>query len=664
MVLFLLSSCSTDDDSYYNAAFDRALMMNNAGQRANAVKYIDSFFVGRRPSGYMRYKRYFFKQWTAYYSKDYERSELYVDSMLYELEHDNLAESHQMEYARALNAKGDCHSAHDELSKAFECYYKARIAAEAAKDTCALGNQSYQLGMVTYKQKHFEDAIKYFETSIKHTHGCGNDSMDFCKAQELYSNIGLCYTRLRKFDSAIASYNKALDYIAKNRVKFGAEINAFSETARGVIMGNMAKIYMFRKEYDTAKQLMLESIAINEKPGKDNMDALYVKLNLSEVYGHTNAYGKMYFLLRQIGAIVDSVKGVRETKADLEWRYNMYRYFRYIDRPTEALKWVDSFQRLKDTVDAAQKRYSQTNISQLLEGQETKYQNELLKKERYLDKLYLTVTVIVGLMAIVIGILTYFNYRRSKRNVIELTALNKEVNSQKIQLQQIVNEKDTILHIVAHDLRDPIGGINYLAHYIHERETDELLKKQLSVIEHTSQSSLALINELVELSDLTRHNGTWDKDVYDVNELVKTIVAMLEFKAKDKEQQLIVTYARTPVYICVHQEKLLRALCNIISNAIKFSRRQEIIFIAVDAEKDSVTISVKDNGIGIPEKMKPLVFSQFSDAKRRGTEGEKSYGLGLSVSKKIITEEGGRLWYESEENKGTIFYMEFPVRKN
>jgi tetratricopeptide (TPR) repeat protein len=233
IVLFLLSSCSTDDESSYNAAFDHALRLNNAGQRANAIRYIDSFFAGRKPSGYMRYKRYFFKQWTSYYSKDYKSSILYVDSMLFELERNNLAERYQMEYAHALNAKGDYYSVHDELSKAFECYYKARIAAEAANDTCSLGNQSYQLGMVTYKQKRFEDAIKYFETSFEHTHGCGNDSLDFCKKQELLSNIGLCYTRLKKYDSAIASYHKALNYITKNRVKFGAEINAFSEMARG-----------------------------------------------------------------------------------------------------------------------------------------------------------------------------------------------------------------------------------------------------------------------------------------------------------------------------------------------------------------------------------------------------------------------------------------------
>jgi signal transduction histidine kinase len=428
-------------------------------------------------------------------------------------------------------------------------------------------------------------------------------------------------------------------------------------------MGNMAKIYMFRKEYDTAKRLMLESIAINEKPGNDNMDALYVKLNLSEVYGHTNAYEKMYSVLKQIGFSIDSVKGVRETKVDLEWRYNMYRYFRYVNKPMEALRWVDSFQKLKDTIDAAQKKYSQTIISQLLESQETKYQNELLKKERYVGRLYLTVTISLGLMAIVIGVLIYLNYRRSKRNVIELIALNKEVNTQKIQLQQIVNEKDTILHIVAHDLRDPIGGINYLAHYIYERETDELLKKQLSVIEHTSQSSLALINELVEMSDLTRQHGVWEKDNYDMNELVKTIVTMLEFKAKEKEQQLIATYARMPVFIYVHKEKILRALCNIVSNAIKFSNRGGDVYINIDASGKNVIVSVKDSGIGIPEKMSAIVFNQFTGAKRRGTEGEKSYGLGLSVSKKIVTEEGGRLWYDSEENKGTTFYLEFPVRQ-
>lgn len=139
---------------------------------------------------------------------------------------------------------------------------------------------------------------------------------------------------------------------------------------------------------------------------------------------------------------------------------------------------------------------------------------------------------------------------------------------------------------------------------------------------------------------------------------------MLEFKAKDKEQQLIATYARTPIFINVHREKMLRALCNIVSNAIKFSNRGENIYISIDADSKKVTLSIKDSGIGIPEKISVLIFNQFTSAKRRGTEGEKSYGLGLSVSKKIIMEEGGILWCESRENKGTTFYLEFPIRKN
>lgn len=662
ITLIVISSCS---DSKKNAAFDpvftHAITLNNLGKRDSALKYLDSIFQDRNVPAYTRYRLHFFKQWAYYYSKNFEKSDIYLDSMLYELEQNGIANKYPVEYARALNAKGDYYSKHDDLNRAFECYYKSRVLAQAANDTCALGNQSYQLGMVTYRQKKYDEAIKHFKLSATQTHGCNNDSMDYCRVQEIYSNIGLCYSRLMKTDSAIFFYEKALDYIATNRVKYGEEINSFSEVAKGVIVGNIAKIHMFKKNYDTAEKLMLKSIAINERPGKENRDALWVKLNLAEVYGYTHNYPKMFEVLDRVRKSIDTMQGLRGSKADLEWRFITYKYFKYVDEPRAALVMLDSFQKLKDSIDVALKKYSQTDVRQLLESQETQYQNELLKKERHVNKLYLTIAIGLGIMAIAIGGLVYANYRRSRRNVRELIALNQEVNKQKMELQQTVNEKDTILHIVAHDLRDPIGGINFLARSIYERETDEILKKQLSIIDHTSRSSLLLINELVELGDTMRDTNAEERSSYDVNELMKTTVAMLEFKAREKEQQLVLALSSFPVPIYVNKEKVLRAVCNIVSNAIKFSNRGDSVYISVDTKAGGVMVSVKDNGIGIPYKMKNLVFSQFSGARRRGTDGEKSYGLGLSISRKIILDEGGKLWFESEENKGTTFYIQFPI---
>lgn len=77
---------------------------------------------------------------------------------------------------------------------------------------------------------------------------------------------------------------------------------------------------------------------------------------------------------------------------------------------------------------------------------------------------------------------------------------------------------------------------------------------------------------------------------------------------------------------------------------------------------EKVIVSIKDEGIGIPESIKNKVFEWYTDGKRSGTEGEKPFGMGLAISKQIIAAHGGAIWFESEENKGTTFYIEIPIK--
>jgi signal transduction histidine kinase len=98
----------------------------------------------------------------------------------------------------------------------------------------------------------------------------------------------------------------------------------------------------------------------------------------------------------------------------------------------------------------------------------------------------------------------------------------------------------------------------------------------------------------------------------------------------------------------------------LISNAIKFSPAGAPIIIKAEEFEKEVQISVKDNGIGIPDKLKNQVFNMFTDAKRPGTEGEKSFGLGLSICQQIVEKHNGRIWFQSDTEHGTTFYFSLP----
>ena len=98
-----------------------------------------------------------------------------------------------------------------------------------------------------------------------------------------------------------------------------------------------------------------------------------------------------------------------------------------------------------------------------------------------------------------------------------------------------------------------------------------------------------------------------------------------------------------------------------ISNAIKFSPSGASIVVSIFEDDDQVVISVEDNGIGIPEKLRAQVFNMFTTAQRPGTAGEKSFGLGLSICQQIIENHHGKIWFESKVNTGTTFHISLPA---
>ncbi len=106
-----------------------------------------------------------------------------------------------------------------------------------------------------------------------------------------------------------------------------------------------------------------------------------------------------------------------------------------------------------------------------------------------------------------------------------------------------------------------------------------------------------------------------------------------------------------------------RAIELLLSNAHKFSPSGSEVVVKLVKYANVANISISDQGIGIPKKLRPYIFTKFSKATRRGTEGEESSGLGLFLAKNIIERHQGSIWYESEEGQGTNFYINLPLRE-
>jgi len=190
-----------------------------------------------------------------------------------------------------------------------------------------------------------------------------------------------------------------------------------------------------------------------------------------------------------------------------------------------------------------------------------------------------------------------------------------------------------------------------------ESEYTDEQKELIILIRETSNNSIELINEILEATDNTLTKTNKEKELVEINSLLSNSVELLRFKAAEKDQQIVVELMEIPVELYINREQIWRVISNLISNAIKFSLPDTIINVKLSDDAGTVKISVEDNGIGIPDNLKDKIFNMFTDAKRPGTAGERSFGLGLSICQQIVENHGGKIWFESEADKGTAFYI-------
>ena len=191
-------------------------------------------------------------------------------------------------------------------------------------------------------------------------------------------------------------------------------------------------------------------------------------------------------------------------------------------------------------------------------------------------------------------------------------------------------------------------------------EDDDISRKELvAMIKESAENALVLIGELVTVRG--DEHVELKKEQLDLVAFVKDTLRLIEYRFKEKKQMLKTDLPDKPFVMELDKEKMRRVIGNIVGNAVKFTNEGGTISVKVNTDESHAIISIKDNGIGIPEKLLPELFGMFTAAKRLGTSGEQSIGLGLSISKQITEAHGGKIWAESKENSGSTFYISLPL---
>lgn len=242
------------------------------------------------------------------------------------------------------------------------------------------------------------------------------------------------------------------------------------------------------------------------------------------------------------------------------------------------------------------------------------------------------------------------------KNIILVSHNISDLKNVNERLQQLNDSKDSIMGIVAHDLRNPIAAILGVVEMA--KGSEQALIDKLSIVESSGNTALSLISDLLDISELGKENYQLDTEVVYLNEYIRDLMSVNRVLADSKQITLEFESGESTVFANINRDKFSRVLNNLLTNAIKFSHPEHKVIISTSLTDQKVLIRVKDEGIGIPDHLQDYIFDKFTRAGRRGTAGERSIGLGMSIVKQIVLLHKGNIWIESGGEKGTTVCIE------
>ena len=247
-------------------------------------------------------------------------------------------------------------------------------------------------------------------------------------------------------------------------------------------------------------------------------------------------------------------------------------------------------------------------------------------------------------------------------DITERKQAEEELKIKNEELQKLNAEKDKFFSIVAHDLKSPfntlLGYSALLADNV-QQYTLAQIQQMANNMFYSAGNLFKLLENLLEWSRMKRGLISFKPVKCNLSDVVKQNTELHILQAGKKSVSIINTI--DPATIVIADLQMLNGIIrNLLSNAIQFSHHGgTVIFESKETKDNNLIISIKDEGIGIPDEMKDKLFALGSESSRKGTDGEPSTGLGLLLCKEYIEKHKGNLWVESEVAKGSTFYFTF-----
>ena len=607
--------------------------------------------------------------------------------------------------AICLNNIGNIYRSQTNYPKALEYYQKSLAIREKFADKRGMASSLNNIGLVYEEQADYPKALEYHQKSLKIKEQIGDKK----GVGNSLNNIGTIYLSQSNYPEAFTYYQKSLEIREKIGDKYGI----------AYILHDLAKYYQKTDNYEKSIEYALRSLQIAQeiKAPEEIRTAAEI---LSQTYKLKQDYLKAlsyYELYKQTN---DSLVNVEKTKAiaNLEAKVEVQKKEGEIDilnknqallekdnqlqkienerqrnarfalekqaeadrllalaqhekdqRKQDSLLAVATQRQLEaDKLKANEKALQAENKARSLEVLKEKEAKEFQQKINY--------SILLGLSMMVL--LSFFIYRakqqalKAKRKVEtqnqeishqkeEISLQNEVLELKTKELEKVSRTKDKLFAIIGHDLRSPIASLHSLLTLITigNLSKDQLDTFSKALLERVDNTIFTLDNLLHWANSQMKGMESQPKTTI-LADLAKENFNFMQSIAEGKKINLDnLIPAQAKAWADTNQINLV--FRNLISNALKFTPEHGNITLKASLRDNYWEIAVQDTGIGIPEAARVKIFQHKQYFSTQGTKGEQGTGLGLQLCQEFVEKNGGKIWVESEQGKGTTFFFTLPI---
>jgi signal transduction histidine kinase len=514
-----------------------------------------------------------------------------------------------------------------------------------------LGN----IGLVHNEMDNFTEAIKYFRQALS----INQSIRDTASMAVNYDCLGATYSRLKKSDSSLVNYHKALRFFKKIR----------KDDRYAVSLSNMGWIL---QQYPDSLNKAINYF--NQAWSKfQELGWVYYEPNIQ--FGIANILGKQGKLDESIAAYKKSIELANKYKREFFLKTQLYQGLTELYQQKGDYKHaLEAHLVFSQYNDSAVQKEKFERIATLEKQYETeKKQNEInqlqakhiltdiqLQKNKQLKMLgFVTASLLLVLILFVLN--RYLD--KAKSNKL-LESKNRMIEKSENELKLLNASKNKFFSIIAHDLKNPfhtVMGYSYLLSKDYNNFTEEERRKFADDIHHSTNNIFRLLQNLLEWSRSQTGRLTFTPREIELKLVVDSSVSVLRSLADQKNIRIEMNFDDN-LMLFADPQMIETVLRNLVNNAIKFTPENGLIQVAATQTDGQITICVKDSGIGISQEDAQTLFKIDSTVKRKGTNNEDGSGLGLILCREFIAKNNGTIWVSSAAGEGSSFFFTVPAR--